>query len=375
MRTYPPTPSIAFPFVGDTVGGSHVSTLLLMRELPRLGFGAIALVHNDGPLIRYLRSKSIDFIQTRLPYFSAQKSGLAALACAGSITPRLSSFVKRNHIALIHVNDGRMIATWAFASRLAACPIVVHARHRWAPSRLAYICFQLAHARIAISSYVHDSMPKKLAKKTIVLSNPFETTVIDRDRARKGIAEAIGHTRSPVIAFLGTLTEQKRPSIFLRAAACLSQVIRAQFLVFGRDGNVLCDLKKQTADLGIADFVTFTGFRQDVESLLAGCDLVIAPAVNEGHGRVLVEAMLHRVPVIASDSGGHSEIIRHRETGLLVTPDDPEAFAKAALQILNDRPFRDAIVDMAWSWANLTFSPTHHAEQVAGLYRKLLKIN
>ena len=101
----------------------------------------------------------------------------------------------------------------------------------------------------------------------------------------------------------------------------------------------------------------------------------MAPAVNEGHGRVLVEAMLHRVPVIASDSGGHSEIIRHRETGLLVTPDDPGAFAKAALEILNDRPFRDAMVNTAWSWANLTFPPTRHAEQVADLYSKLLKIH
>ena len=375
MTRYATTPSIAFPFVGDTVGGSHLSTLLLMRELPQLGFRAVALVHDDGPLTSYLTSQGIEFLQTGLPYFDAKKSGIVALARSISIAPQLAAFVKRSDIALIHVNDGRMIATWSFASRLAACPIVVHARHRWAPSRLAYICFRLAHARIAISSYVLDSMPEKLTKKTVVLSNPFETTGIDRDSARKGIAEAIGHTDSPVIAFLGTLTEQKRPSIFLRAAACLSQVIRAQFLVFGRDGNVLCDLKQQTADLGIADFVTFTGFRHDVESLLSGCDLVMAPAINEGHGRVLVEAMLHRVPVIASDSGGHREIIRHRQTGLLVVPDDPEALAKAALEILNDRPFRDAMVNTAWSWANLTFSPTRHAEQVVGLYRKLLKIH
>ena len=71
MTRYATTPSIAFPFVGDTVGGSHLSTLLLMRELPQLGFRAVALVHDDGLLITYLTSQGIEFLQTGLPYFDA----------------------------------------------------------------------------------------------------------------------------------------------------------------------------------------------------------------------------------------------------------------------------------------------------------------
>ena len=119
--------------------------------------------------------------------------------------------------------------------------------------------------------------------------------------------------------------------------------------------------------------VTFAGFRQDFEYLLPGCDLLLAPAVNEGHGRVLVEAMLARVPVIAANSGGHREIIQDRKTGLLVPPDNPSAFSTAAMLMLNEPGFRAKIVENARSWASSTFSPRHHAQQIASVYRSLLK--
>ena len=113
-------------------------------------------------------------------------------------------------------------------------------------------------------------MPEKLSKETVVLSNPFETTGIDRDRAREGIAEVIGHTDSPVIAFLGTLTEQKRPSIFLRAAACLSQVIRAQFLVFGRligkNFRGVKDLALGDCLMSLCHEIPESLFREDISS-------------------------------------------------------------------------------------------------------------
>lgn len=373
MINHSAMPTIGFPFVGDTIGGSHVSTLLLMQELQQFGFFPIALVHGAGPLTHHLTCKGVKFLETGLPYLDYGKSGIMALGRSLSIAPQIAAFVRRNNIALIHVNDGRMIASWTLASRLSTRPIVLHARHRWSQSRLAYMCFQLAKERLAISSYVRDSLPARIAKNTKIISNPFEASAVDYSGARASMFRIIGGEHRLLVAFAGTLMEQKRPSIFLKAAADLSRITDAHFVMFGRSGDSLQDLRKQAAELGILERVTFTGFRQDFGYLLAGCDLLLAPAVKEGHGRALVEAMLARIPVVAANSGGHREIIRDRKTGLLVTPDNPRAFSRGAMLLLNEAELRMKIVESAWSWASSTFSPQHHAQQVANIYRGLLR--
>ena len=164
MSNHSLTPTIGFPFVGDTVGGSHLSALLLMQELPHFGFRAIALVHGDGPLTDYLDFKGVNFFKTNLPYFDAKRSGITALARSLVIAPRIAAFLRRSNISLIHVNDGRMIASWTLASRLSACPIVLHARHRWSQSRLAHMCFRLAKERLAYQEYstIHEDLDSQV---------------------------------------------------------------------------------------------------------------------------------------------------------------------------------------------------------------------
>ena len=114
----------------------------------------------------------------------------------------------------------------------------------------------------------------------------------------------------------------------------------------------------------------FAGFQPNPSFLLAGCDLLLAPAVNEGHGRALVEAMLAGTPVIASASGGHQEIVRQNETGILVAPEESEAMADAAVALLNI-PDRTAMTAVAGTWARQSFLP-RHGKAVASLYRASL---
>jgi glycosyltransferase involved in cell wall biosynthesis len=126
------------------------------------------------------------------------------------------------------------------------------------------------------------------------------------------------------------------------------------------------------SELGLAEVASFAGFRADAPALLAGCDLLLAPAVNEGHGRTLIEAMMAGVPVVAAKSGGHSEIVQHERTGLLAPADDSEALANAALSLLA-APGRAKIMSQAArAWAVGKFSPAAHADAVADVYRRCL---
>ena len=75
-------------------------------------------------------------------------------------------------------------------------------------------------------------------------------------------------------------------------------------------------------------------------ALLAACDIVVQPSHWEGFGLVLVEAMAARRPVVATAVSAIPEVVRDGETGLLVPPHDPDALARALLQLCGDPEHR-----------------------------------
>lgn len=364
---------VAFPFVGDTIGGSHVSSSALISGLPAYGFAPTAIVHRDGPLQEWLSASQIDVARADLPFLSSDAGGPSALARMAMIAPKLARYLRKNEFGLVHTNDGRMHNTWLAAARLAGIPSIAHQRTRWAPSRLRHLSFKSAGHVIAISDFVRETMPVDIASRTIVVANPFAPRSVERLDARANLIKLTGW-QPPFVAFIGTLQAQKRPDVFLRAAAEIHRYRRdVKFILIGRLENSDHELRQLASTLGLGDAVFFTGFRSDVEHLLAGCDLLLAPAVDEGHGRALVEAMFATVPVIAAASGGHLEIIHHNETGLLVPPDDTDALAKAAIDLLNHPDTAQQLAHHAHSWAKTEFTPDNHVGAIAALYGKILK--
>ena len=364
---------VDFPFVGDTIGGSHVSAALLMAELPRHGYSPVAIVHQDGPLLSWLDKRGLKCMRVDLPSLPSGSAGIAAVLRIVLIAPLLAIFLRRRGFALVHANDGRMITSWMLAARLAGSATVAHRRTRWSVSRLSDIAFSFAQKVIAISRYVESTLPASLRSKSIVISNPFERFDFPRSEARKRITLLVG-AEGPVVAFMGTLQRQKRPDIFLRAAALIHrQHPHIRFLLIGRDGEDGPAARALSAELGLEGVVTFAGFRADGVECLAGCDLLMAPAVEEGHGRTLVEAMVAGVPVLAAASGGHLDIVEPGRTGVLVTPDDPQALAQAALALLADPERGRALTAAAKAWAEANFSVEAHAGAVAEVYRSLLR--
>jgi glycosyltransferase involved in cell wall biosynthesis len=83
-----------------------------------------------------------------------------------------------------------------------------------------------------------------------------------------------------------------------------------------------------------------------VAAALAGSDLFAWPAINEAFGMALLEAQAAGLPIVAGASGGVSGIVADRETGLLVSPGDPAAFA-AALRLLLLDPDRRVVMGAA----------------------------
>ena len=106
------------------------------------------------------------------------------------------------------------------------------------------------------------------------------------------------------------------------------------------------------------DRVRFLGLKshQQVATLLGACDLFLWPAVAEPLGMAMLEAHAAGLPVVAGDSGGVSDIVRHGETGLLTPAGDAEAFAAAVRGLLEDPVSRLALGRQAWARAQSAHS-------------------
>ena len=172
---------------------------------------------------------------------------------------------------------------------------------------------------------------------------------IDVERFRPDTAEE-AMRRS--IVTIGRLVDQKNHDLFLRAAAALSREVADRRFVIVGDGPLRGALERQAAQLGLAERVTFTGERDDVETILRSASLFWLTSRWEGMPNVVLEAMASGVPVLATDVGGARELVRDGVDGFVVTPDDATAFVRHSLQLLRD----------AATWRHFSLAARRHAE-------------
>lgn len=135
-----------------------------------------------------------------------------------------------------------------------------------------------------------------------------------------------------VVATIGMLRPDKRQEDLLRVVQVLRQLgVPAHALVVGMPtrataayGQKLHDL---VAELGIGDYVTFAGHREDISNIIHAADAVLVPSINEAWSRVVPEAYASRCPVVASAVGGLPEIVQPGDTGWLAPAQDVASFA------------------------------------------------
>src|SRR6266545_5679890 len=117
----------------------------------------------------------------------------------------------------------------------------------------------------------------------------------------------------------------------------------------------------------------FTGYRSDIASVMAGLDVVVNPSLEESACYTMVEALLMRRGVVASNVGGLPDTVQHGETGLLVPPGDPAALAVAVTELLADPGRRRTMGRWGRERCLRKFDINATVAQVEALYRDGLR--
>ncbi|WP_431282357.1 glycosyltransferase [Humitalea sp. 24SJ18S-53] len=129
---------------------------------------------------------------------------------------------------------------------------------------------------------------------------------------------------------LGRLHRNKGFDVLIRALAS----VPAAHLSLAGEGPERDALTRLAAECGVADRVTFLGWRQDTGALLAGADLLVVPSRHEPLGNVVLEGFSAGRPVIAAAAAGPRELIEDGRNGILVPLEDPGALAVAIAALL-----------------------------------------
>jgi len=154
--------------------------------------------------------------------------------------------------------------------------------------------------------------------------------------------------------------------------AILSERPGTRFLLVG-DGELREPLEARARALVPRSAVSFPGFRKDAPSFLRLFDVVASPSVMEGLNTTNLDALALSRPVVASRVGGIPEAIIHRETGLLVPPEDPPALAQAILELLRDRELAATLGRQGKSLIERRFTTDCMVEGTLSAYAEVLR--
>jgi glycosyltransferase involved in cell wall biosynthesis len=126
--------------------------------------------------------------------------------------------------------------------------------------------------------------------------------------------------------------------------------------LFGESAYVQ-SLRDLVRELGVEQRVHFYGFTQNVVQPMAACDIIVhTSTAPEPFGRVLVEAMLAKRPLVATRAGGPLEIIEDGHTGILVPLNDSDALAEVLMRLAADPHLRRRLALEGYRRAESVFS-------------------
>ena len=252
---------------------------------------------------------------------------------------------------VVHTHSAKAGALGRLAARAAGVPAVVHTFHGFP--------FHEFQSRLRRRSYVE--IERRLARITdrflaigsAVAAEAIRRRIAPVDRIRvidSAIADDIA-VRSPVTRFqargllgvppgmhvvgtVGRLDYQKSPLDFVAAIAALD---RDDVMgVWIGDGPLHGIVEREILQRGLTGRIALLGQRRDVPALLPGFDVFAMSSLYEGVPCAVIEAMRCGIPVVATAVNGVHEVVVPGRTGLLVSPRDPRALARAVNALLED---------------------------------------
>ena len=365
------------------ISGSGIHTLIIMKGLDKSSYEVEFACAPGGSLIDKVVNQGIKFrpIRNFVQRISIYDDLMALW--------ELVWLMKQERYDIVHTHNSKAGFIGRLAARIAGVPIIVHTIHGFAfhefekpPRQSLFILLErfaahFADKLITVSEPLKDwGLRLKIGRpeQYITIYDGIEINKFDLDinigekRRQFGIKSA-----DLVIGVVSKLWEGKGHKCILEAAKrVVVKVADVKFMFVG-EGYLREELEELTKQLGLSDYVIFTGFRTDIPEVTAIFDIAVLASFFEGLGRVLLEAMALGKPVIATRVGGIVDVVTDGETGSLVPPNDSVVLAEAMIKLLLNDELRKRMGQAGRAKIDEKFSARTMVTRIKEVYEGLIQ--
>jgi glycosyltransferase involved in cell wall biosynthesis len=376
-------------------GGPPIHAVILTRELSKFGYSSTLVTgsrdQQDGDMSYLLRKDDpIHYIPEMSRSISPWRDLRALIA--------LYRFLRRERPQIVHTHTAKAGVLGRVAARLAGVPVVVHTFHgnvlngyfsplvnfciRQVERVLAYftdgICVLAPQQAFDIVNH-HRIAPRG---KVHVIPLGMDMTRFHEVGSLVSLARAVLNEGRITVGWMGRFVPIKDiPLLLATVRETVGRTDRIRFVVAG-DGPEAPLVKALADELGPQRF-EWLGWREDVDSVLAGCDVLIQTSRNEGTPVALIQGMAASRPFVSTAAGGVVDMVtgplrremdgcRWFDNGVLAEA-DPAAFASALCE-LAEAPVRIATMGRCGAeFANSTYSLPTMLRSLDALYSSLLE--
>ncbi len=362
-------------------GGSADVFLDLAAGLKGIGHNVFMAV---GPTLEPQTDINAFSEKTGIPHYdvpSLRRSCLPFTDCLALF--EILKIIRKIKPDVLHTHSSKAGFIGRIAGRIAGVKVTVHMPH----GHVFYGYFSSVTARVFVflekiaalftdkiltltEIEKKDYIREKISDDSRIVTIPCGIDIERYASSSRTVRDEFGISPDqPVIGWVGRIEPVKGCDYFLRACHLIKKKMpSARFLLVG-EGSSKEEMEELAHYLSISGEVIFADYRTDMPEIMNSIDLLLHTPLNEGLGRVLLEAMTCGKPIVATDVGGIPEIIEHGVQGFLVPAEDYESMAKESLKILMDPELAKRLGN-AGSKKAMNFSTGQMVQKVHNLYNE-----
>ncbi len=344
-----------------------IAEIELIRGLSAKGLKITVLSSFSDDTRELLNKDGIEMIETTIP------KGIDQL-----FIKQLQDLYQKNQYDIIHCYHNRILRNVIIAIKKYPVKLVTYlgldSVHWHDP--LAYMTYlnKRVDTVICNSKYVLDHFKKQLwgkqKEKAVLIYKGYDLEWFKDVKAFD--YENIGIPKNSLIVSLaGTYMKRKGINYFIDSAKHLHSDIPIHYVIMGSntDGEIV---KKMIAKSPLSNRFHLLGYRTDVKSLIKGSDIYVQPSLREGFGRSLSEAASLATPVILTPTGGFKELVKHKESGIIIPIKNAKKIAEAIEYLAYDKDLRIKMGETAQKAIKEKFNIKKTVEDTYQLYSRLL---
>ena len=346
---------------------------LLSEELADIGIPLILLPTRKQPLWAKLAKELLRGVLSwsgRL-----KKRGVFTVEMLWRIKPRtalLHSLLKEGGYDMLYMNNQPSSNMEGYlAAELSEIPVVQHARIDVSLERYEIsVVNRIANKVVCNSHGLANSLRMQgvSPEKIIVVHNGIDLSTPIPEKAffdRNG--------QELILGTVGSLVARKCVDHLILCLAKLNHElgVRSRLIVLG-EGPELNRLVQVAKEHSVDSLVIFVGFSQNPLEWIQHFDIFLFASRQEGFGRVLIEAMLCKVPIVSADVVGPNEVVLHGETGFLYPHGDIDALVNYVLVMNSDAALRQHLGEAGLNRVAAKFSIDAYVNGVAMVFTEAI---